>query len=307
MNAQTGPAAPASGFQIPSFEQLAADPEIAALLDFEPVVRKVKRPDGWTPELQRELIARMAATGTLQRAVDQMGKNASGAEGLYKVPAADSFRAAWDGAIALGRRRNEVDAAPPWVGEIPGIQRRHDRAFPGARGAVDEEAEELRLLGEGRDRITLKLRMARRLYLQEISGCPGKRAAFEILSGFAIDWDKARHLEEQPDEPWTVPNFRKPDMLLTGENGWLGDIAHGPNKLEELRHALNDYLVTIGKAPVEWGTGKVPDWAVGRGRCHSQLRILQQSVTHASHIRHGQLEHADLRAVCGFLECVGMP
>ena len=71
---------------IPDFATLAADPEIAPLLEFAPVPRKVKRPDGWTPELQRELIARIAATGTVQEAVWQMGKHATGAEALYKTP-----------------------------------------------------------------------------------------------------------------------------------------------------------------------------------------------------------------------------
>ena len=95
MNAPQGLAAPASGTEIPDFEALAADPEIAPLLHFDPVVRKVKRPDGWTPELQRELIARIASTGTLQAAVWQMGKHATGAEALYKVPGAQSFRTSW--------------------------------------------------------------------------------------------------------------------------------------------------------------------------------------------------------------------
>ena len=40
MNAPQGPAAPASGFDIPDLADLMADPEIAALLDFEPVPRK---------------------------------------------------------------------------------------------------------------------------------------------------------------------------------------------------------------------------------------------------------------------------
>ena len=50
MNAPQRPAAPASGtatdLAIPSFEELEEDPEIGSLLNFEPVVRKVKRPDG---------------------------------------------------------------------------------------------------------------------------------------------------------------------------------------------------------------------------------------------------------------------
>jgi hypothetical protein len=115
---------------IPDFAALAADPEIAPLLDFEPVVRQVIRPNGWFPHLQRELIARLAATGTLQKAVWQMGKHATGAEGLYQVPGAHSFRAAWDSAIAIGRRRNGLDAAPPYAGEVPGITRRSRNTPP---------------------------------------------------------------------------------------------------------------------------------------------------------------------------------
>lgn len=109
---------------IPDFADLAKDPEIAPLLMFDPVVRKVKRPDGWTDELQRELIARIAATGTIQAAVWQMGKHATGAEALYKNPDADSFRGSWDAAIAIGRRRNGLDSQPPYLGPVPGIRRR---------------------------------------------------------------------------------------------------------------------------------------------------------------------------------------
>src|SRR5260221_4053958 len=115
---------------IPTFEELAADPEIAALLDFEPVPRKVKRPDGWTPELQRELIARIAATGTLQEAVWQMGKHATGAEALYKTPAADSFRVPWDAALAIGRRRNGLDCQPPFTRNVHRRTRRRRHSRP---------------------------------------------------------------------------------------------------------------------------------------------------------------------------------
>jgi hypothetical protein len=123
-NLSAPPATSPSPDDIPDFADLAADPEIIPLLSFDPVVRKIRRPDGWTPELQRELIARLAATGTIQAAVWQMGKHATGAEALYKTPTATSFRASWDAAVIIGRRRNGLDSQPPYQGAVPGIVRR---------------------------------------------------------------------------------------------------------------------------------------------------------------------------------------
>jgi hypothetical protein len=250
---------------IPDFETLAADPEIAPLLDFAPVVRKIRRPDGWTDELQRELVARLASTGNLQRSVWQTGKHATGAEALYKTPSADSFRAAWDAAIALGRRRNGLDCRPPFQGEVPGITRRtNSRSRPvpdegpqpgqvlNERGEWEDEESLYRRAEDARDGMTNKLLYARRLYLAEICGSPGKRAAFEILTELPIDWERAKRLKPQPDEPWRKPNMRRPDMLLTAENGWLGDMAHGPDKRAELQKAMDEYLEEMGLDPVQW-------------------------------------------------------
>ena len=267
MNAHQGSAAPASGSfddEIPTFEELAADPEIAALLDFEPVVRKVKRPDGWTPELQRELIARLAATGTLQRAVWQMGKHATGAEGLYKTPGADSFRAAWDAALTIGRRRNGLDSQPPFLGDVPGITRRKSRTerptAPDHEGQVlneygewEDEDSYRRRAEEARDSIGNKLLRIRRLYLQEISGSAAKRAAFEILTELPIDWERAARMEPQPDEPWRSTNQRQPDMILTAESGWsFGEHGYGPDKKAEMRRAIDEYRAEEGLEPVDW-------------------------------------------------------
>ena len=123
MSTSKRPAAPTSGTslsKIPAFDALAADPEIAPLLESEPVPRKIERADGWTPELQRELIARLAVTGTLQAATWQMDKRASGAKALYRVATAESFRASWDAAIAIGRRRAGLDVGAPYAGAVPG-------------------------------------------------------------------------------------------------------------------------------------------------------------------------------------------
>jgi hypothetical protein len=268
MSAPEGSAAPASGTandDIPSFEELAADPEIAALLDFEPVVRKVKRPDGWTDELQRELIARIAYAGTLQAAVWQMSKHATGAEALYKTPGVDSFRAAWDAAIAIGRRRNGLDSQPPFRGEVPGITRRtSSRSRPDAgplpgqvmneHGEWEDEDRYLRRAEEAKDSICMKLLRIRRLYLREISACPGKRAAFEILTELPIDWGKAERGEPQEDEPYRTSNQREPDMILLAESGWsFGECGYGPDKKAELRRAIDRHRAEEGLEPVEWG------------------------------------------------------
>jgi len=267
MDANEGQAAPASGSSetdIPTFEELAADPEIAALLDFEPVPRKVKRPDGWTPELQRELIARLAHTGTLQAAVWQMGKHATGAEALYKVPGADSFRQSWDAAEIIGRRRNGLDSQPPWLGDVPGITRRKSKAerpvVPDHEGQVlneygewEDEGSFLQRAEEARDSIGNKLVRLRRLYLQEISGSAGKRAAFEILTELPIDWEKAAALEPQEFEPWVRTNQRQPDMILTAESGWsFGEHGYGPDKKAELRQAIDEHRAEEGLDPVNW-------------------------------------------------------
>ena len=80
MSTSEGPAAPASGNvdQIVTFEELAADPEIAALLDFEPVPRKQIVEGGWSPEKQREFIARLAVRGSPTQACDEMAMNRTG-------------------------------------------------------------------------------------------------------------------------------------------------------------------------------------------------------------------------------------
>lgn len=264
MKADKGPAAPASGFdEIPTFEELEADPEIAALLDFEPVPRKVKRPDGWTPELQRELIARIAATGTLQSAVWQMGKHATGAEALYKTPGAVSFRASWDRAVAIGRRRNGLDSQPPYLGDVPGITRRKSTTErPAASrsegqllneyGDPEDEESYYRRAEEAKDHISNKMRNARRLFLRDIAPEPARRAAFEILTGFTIDWDKAERLQPQADEPWRKPRMRETDMLLTAEDGWMGEFLHGPDRKAELLAEINAWRAERGLSAVVW-------------------------------------------------------
>ena len=245
--------------------ELPIDGEIAELLEFEPVPRKVKRPDGWTPERQREFIHRLALTGSPTRAAQQMEKKVSGIEAIYKEKGAESFRRSWDGALVLGQSRAaEKDAGKAYTGRAPGINVRGPSAGSGQadgprpgqtlneRGEW-EDADSLHArAGEARDSISRKLLNCRRLYLQEISDNAGKRAAFEMLTELPIDWEKAERLEPQADEPFRKPNMRKPDMLLTAENGWMGEMAHGPDKKAELRQAMDVYRAEMGLPPIDW-------------------------------------------------------
>jgi len=243
------------------------DPEILALLDFDPVPRKRVVEGEWTPELQREFIARLAVTGSIGRAAEEMGKTDSGVRKLYRTPSGASFRAAWDGAVQLAKRRL-TERIPEEVTVVPGSKppgldgrRKHPHPGPvpqageGEAWQEDEEEDEASYharIEEGRDSISGKLQRCRRLYLQEISDSPGKRAAFEILTELPIDWEAAARLEPQVDEPWRKPNMREADMLLTAENGWLAGWAHGPDKVAELRAAIDKHREEDGLGPVEW-------------------------------------------------------
>ena len=273
MNAPHRPAAPTSGTdEIPTFEQLAADPEIAPLLDFTPVVRKLVKADGWTPEMQRMFIGWLAYYGSPGKACDEFGKARSGIDKVFKAADADEFRASWHGAIALFERRRIALLASrhggagalraptasrgklpaePWddedCGPLPGqVMNEH--------GEWEDEASLHRRAEEAADSIGGKLVRIRRIYLHEISACPGKRAAFEILTELPVDWDKAEAGEPQEFEPWLKTNQRQPDMILTAESGWsFGELGYGPDRKAEARAAIDAYRAEEGLPPIQWG------------------------------------------------------
>jgi hypothetical protein len=250
-----------SSGEIPTFEQLAADPEIAALLDFEPVPRNPNQPKAWTPELQRRFIAWLAVDGSKVHACAAVGKDRGGIDKLYQSPEGASFRAAWDAAVDLAERRKaeRLAAAPPPAGRPPTIDNRFKRAAPPDPGQVvnefgewEDEGSYAQRVEESRDSVSDRLRRCRRLFLWDISNEPAKRAAFEILTGFPVDWDKAARMEPQADEPWRKPNMRSADILLTAENGWLGEFTHGPDQKAELLRDINAWRAERGEPPVAW-------------------------------------------------------
>jgi hypothetical protein len=243
------------------------DPLIAKLLGFEPVQRRHKRPDGWTPALQRIFIAKLAELGSVNAATEALGKNRYGVEKLYKAPGAEGFRKAWDGAIALYEEREAnrlmIENAP-FAGVKPPFANAKGKFLASTAGPLpgqvmnehgewEDEGSFMRRGEEAVDSAREKLLRCRRLYLAEISGSAGTRAAFEILTELPIDWEKAKRLEPQPDEPWHRANQRQPDMILTAENGWsFGEFGYGEDKKAQLRADLDNYRKEEGLPAINW-------------------------------------------------------
>ena len=73
-------------------------------LAFAPVPRKYRH-DGWTVERQRAFIAALAELGSVKSACQRINLATTGAYHLRRQPGADSFRAAWEAALASGVQR----------------------------------------------------------------------------------------------------------------------------------------------------------------------------------------------------------
>lgn len=80
------------------------------LLDFEPVPRR-PRVNGWDAEAQRAFIAALSATGSKRRAALSIGRNAFGVDQLLKAEGADSFRSAYERALAIARQNGSIRLA----------------------------------------------------------------------------------------------------------------------------------------------------------------------------------------------------
>src|SRR3954452_1525063 len=70
-----------------------------ALLDFEPVPRRMNRADGWDAEVQRAYIAALSLTGSDRAAARAVGKAAFGIKQLLNSPGSEGFAAAREEAM----------------------------------------------------------------------------------------------------------------------------------------------------------------------------------------------------------------
>ena len=161
-------------------------------------------PGGWSADKQRVFIARLAVHGSACKACEELGMDRTGVAKLYKAPMGGGFRAAWDKAVALAKRRRAEQApAPDFVS--PGIKPPTlDHRFK-ARAAVkdkgrgegqvrneygewEDEGSLRNRAEEARERILHRMMKMRQRHLEKIRDDPAKRQAFEILYG-PEDWD----------------------------------------------------------------------------------------------------------------------
>lgn len=118
-----------------------SDPELDAVLAFEPVPRKCVRRNGWTPDNQRGFIRGIAETGDSDLAAASVGLTARGAYDLRKSPDHEPFFAAWDAALELYNRRNPR----PSRGRRTKAARAAARASKAELSRAEVEAEHARL------------------------------------------------------------------------------------------------------------------------------------------------------------------
>ena len=80
-----------------------------AIPAFDPVPRKYRR-DGWTPGRQRAFIYALTEWGNVTAAAESVGMSFEGAYYLRRQPGAESFRQAWEDALAM---EGPAPYAPP--------------------------------------------------------------------------------------------------------------------------------------------------------------------------------------------------
>lgn len=92
---QPAAALPATDSQAPELDAHGFDPSEYQWLP----VRRKPRKDGWTPQRQRDFIAALAGSGSLEFACMEVGMSKSSAHRLRRSPGAEQFSAAWDVAL----------------------------------------------------------------------------------------------------------------------------------------------------------------------------------------------------------------
>lgn len=229
-------------------EGTAGDPMFAGvqdILNFEPVPRRAQV-NSWTAEHQRAFIAALAITGSAKKAAATIGRHAYGADQLRKGRGGRGFADAWEAALEIAREREMARVYENLAELRESDEAANARADTAPTFDSDEhwDGDGPNSYDEAQDAIRERLLNCRRLLLMALSDEPEKRAAWEVLCG-PVDWEKARKLEAQDNEPFGMPSMRKEDMIMTAEAGLMHEFAgEGRDLKGELQQAVAEYRET---------------------------------------------------------------
>ena len=110
MKKPTFPAMLPTGIRLDAAAPTPPDPDGEPEIPFIPVPRLRNRRSGWTPERQCGFIAALARCGSVRAAARHVGLSPRTAYRLLDMDGADSFAAAWDEAMDIGRGQLQADA-----------------------------------------------------------------------------------------------------------------------------------------------------------------------------------------------------
>lgn len=160
------------------------------LLDFDPVPVQ-PRVNGWDAEAQRAFIALLATTGSKRRAALAIGRNAHGITQLLKRPGSDSFRLAYDRALAIAGQQGSLNIAQgvadaaarnAVLGTARGQQARNAQLTPPSRlrGLPPPEEEEEEITMSADDKLQIVGGMVDK-YLRKVAAEREARLAGRVV------------------------------------------------------------------------------------------------------------------------------
>lgn len=197
------PAFPArlpDGVRLDALTPQPPDPADALDIPFLPVPRLRNRRSGWTEARQRAFIAMLARCGSVKAAAAHVGLNARAAYRLLDAPGADSFAAAWDEAVDMGKARMQAEAL--------------ERALNGAFVPVYRRGRLVRVEYRRCDRLAIALVGAKDRDLLAHSGTVKRRNHRADLA--AADAAR-REAERERDEQRAMYDAQLQEMIRRGE------------------------------------------------------------------------------------------
>ncbi|ABC63541.1 hypothetical protein [Erythrobacter litoralis] len=200
---------------------------------FDPVPIK-PRSDGWTPERQRDFIAALADTGSVEAACKAVNMSTVGAYRIRRLPEGASFRAAWDAALECGVQRLEDVAM--------------DRALNGVEETLHYHGQEVGKRRKYNDRL-LMFMLRNRAPERYAVGVNGGKGAGALKGLNAVGKMEKRRLKnkwrKKWEKDWGKEQLKREVATMESINAKIDRIREKEERLESprvraLREALDE-------------------------------------------------------------------